>query len=334
MTTDSFPKRSDAQAIGERGVAIVTSAVQETFRWGFRRTPQESDFGVDGYIDMVTPEGYVTGKALAVQIKTGKSYFVQCGPDAWLYRGEIKHVNYYLNLRMPVLLLLVDPDTHQIWWRQFEAYEADGSQESWTIPLPKDNLFAAEAKGRLESLAGSATDYLPHLQEHWMLGERVKEAALVCIQVAKFEIESLNVRPFAKLFERLSRSRETVLSARHKVDFFVDGYNDDPRSLFEIPEVVRWIEAAVETVTCLPYFLHLGDNAHGIVTILSCLGRARRIDGEFIQLTEKRLFRHFLEMQFDGLNKFTEKFALGEEVNREVSVGFGAKLRALLGDDA
>jgi len=335
MATKPFPTRSDAQATGEIGVNIVSTIVQDALGWVFRRTPQEVDFGVDAYVDLVTSDGYVTGKSLAVQIKTGKSYFVESDSGAWLYRGELKHVNYYANLKVPVILLLVDPDSRQICWRHFEAYEADGTQESWTIRVPKVNRFDEVAKPHLELLAGQATDYLPHLQDHWMIGDRVKDAGLVCIQVARFEIESHNVRPFARLFERLSRTRDTVLSARQKVDFLIDGYNDDHRELFEIPEVRRWIATAVQTVTCLPYFLMVSENAQGILTILGCLCRAERVDSTSVRLTSWPPLRDFIRIQFDGLNDFTDKFSLGEQVNREISEEFTAKIRAILrGRDA
>jgi hypothetical protein len=337
MATNPFPTRSDAQAMGERGVSLVSMTVLDALRWAFRRTPQEADFGVDAYIDIVTNGGYVTGKSLAVQIKTGRSYLVESGSDAWLYRGNLKHVNYYLSLSVPVILLLVDPESRQIWWRHFQAYETDGTQEGWTIRVPKINRFDENARPQLELLAGPVTDYLPHLQEHWMLGDQVRDVALVCVQVVRLEIESHDVRPFARLFERLSRTRDTVLSARHKVDFLIDGYNDDPRDLFEIPEIRRWVETAVQTVTCLPYFLSFAASAQGIVTILNCLCAAERVDSKFVRLTSPspRPLLDFMDAQFAGLNEFTGKFALGEQVNREVSEAFSSKIQAMFrGSDA
>jgi len=121
-----LPKQSPSQSIGEIGVNIVSLKVHQSLGWNFRRTPQELDFGIDGYIDIVTDEGYVTGKSIAVQIKTGPSYLRDgSNTETWRYVGDLKHINYYINHHTPVLLLLVDHQNHEIWWRQFSAYETE-----------------------------------------------------------------------------------------------------------------------------------------------------------------------------------------------------------------
>ena len=55
----------------------------------------------------------VTGRMVAAQIKCGKSWFVEPTSDGsgWTYRGELRHLNYWLGHSLPVILVLCDPDT-------------------------------------------------------------------------------------------------------------------------------------------------------------------------------------------------------------------------------
>ncbi|MES1172258.1 MAG: DUF4365 and DUF1817 domain-containing protein, partial [Bacteroidota bacterium] len=258
-----FPKRTSSQATGELGVAIVAKIIRKDLGWEFRRTPQEADFGIDGYIDVVTDEGFVTGRSLAVQVKSGPSYLTGGSATAFTYRGETKHINYYLNLAQPVVLVLVDTKTEEVWWALFEPYETDMTSDQWTMPVKKSNRLEPSAKPALDRLAGPSVDYIPHLEEFWLLGERVKDYDLVCIQIRRVEIEKCYVRPFQRIFERLSASSAIARSAMNKVEFLIDGYNDDPRELYQIPEVVAWLDVAVAEVKNLAFFLHTSDTSVG-----------------------------------------------------------------------
>jgi hypothetical protein len=106
------------------------------------------------------------------------------------------------------LLLIVDDRDRWAWWRLFEAYETSRSSAGWTIEIPSANLFDGQAKNTLSELAGLHVDYLPHLEDFWSVETRMTGNDLLVIQVQRFETESLNVRPFARVFERLAASDE------------------------------------------------------------------------------------------------------------------------------
>lgn len=310
-------------------MAIVAKIVRKELGWEFRRTPQETDFGIDGYIDIVTDLGYVTGRSIAVQVKTGVSYLRSRSPNCHVYRGETRHINYYLNLHQPVVLVLVDPETERAWWELFDPYETDRVGEYWTLPIKEESCFSATARKALEAVAGPTTDYIPHLEEFWLIGERIKDASLLFIQVGKLEIENCYVRPFQRVFERLSKSREVALSAMNKVDFLVDGYNDDPRELWEIPEVVRWLDAAEKAVKHLAFFLHLDEHAQGIRLLCLRHGSAERAGTGLVRLNNAQGVGRFMSEQFDWLNAFTVARGV-DEVNRAVSEKLGAFVRSLI----
>ena len=164
-------------------MAIVALLVRKTLGWEFRRTPQESDFGIDGYIDVVSPEGHMTGKSIAAQVKSGPSYFANESSSHWTYRGELKHANYYMNVSTPVLLIIVDTQTDEAWWQAFDPNKTEGSKHGWTLAIPKANPLRNEAQNRLLSLVGPHTDYLPALEALWAENNKIKASPIVVFKI-------------------------------------------------------------------------------------------------------------------------------------------------------
>jgi len=65
-------KYKKSQATGKAGVIFVDSIVNQHGSV-FRPVHQEDDFGIDGFIELVTAEE-ASGRLVAVQIKSGDSY--------------------------------------------------------------------------------------------------------------------------------------------------------------------------------------------------------------------------------------------------------------------
>lgn len=59
----------------------------------FREQPTD-DYGIDAQIETME-NGCATGKLIAVQIKSGESYFNEITNDYIIYRGERKHYEYF-----------------------------------------------------------------------------------------------------------------------------------------------------------------------------------------------------------------------------------------------
>ena len=94
--------------------------VHHKLRWIYRSTHQESDFGIDGYIDIVT-DGYVTGKTIGIQVKCGNSYYNKKSTGGIRYEGQNKHLNYYLNCPFSIILLVLNSDCSEGKWVEFNA---------------------------------------------------------------------------------------------------------------------------------------------------------------------------------------------------------------------
>ena len=66
----------------------AVEAIFLSMKWLFRRQ-LESDFGIDAQVEVVDEEGKPTGQLVALQIKSGPSYFKKRGDD-YVFRGKNK----------------------------------------------------------------------------------------------------------------------------------------------------------------------------------------------------------------------------------------------------
>jgi len=226
--------------------------------------------------------------------------------------------------------LLVDPNNRLIWWHRFIAYETNRTPAGWTIAIPKSSVLNNDCKAELRSIAGGAEDYLPHLEEIWGLPEKAKSNDLIFFTVSRLEIETENVRVFELAINRLRVSEDALRASMNKVDFLIGGYDDDPRDLFEIPEVRLWVQKAIMEVKHFAYFFSVGEDAQAISTIACCLCGAKRIDRNMVALANPARLVDFMNQQFAWLNELTEKHGI-DDLNKPVSMRFARKIREILG---
>ena len=103
--------------IERRGLNAIEAVFISDFSWAFREQTV-SDFGIDAQAE-IFEAGKATGKLIALQIKTGASYFRKHGDD-YVFYGEQRHLDYWLNHSLPVFLILHDPDRNLTLWQKIE----------------------------------------------------------------------------------------------------------------------------------------------------------------------------------------------------------------------
>lgn len=138
------------QQTGDLGISIANLAIQK-LGWIFREQPKD-DHGIDAHIEIVE-EGTPTGKLICLQIKSGSSRFKRSKDDNFIYRGTAKHLKYWTNHSLPVLVLLVDPDTEKVYWQVVEVSKVQRTAKGWKLPVPRSHLLDASARSSIESIA-------------------------------------------------------------------------------------------------------------------------------------------------------------------------------------
>ncbi|MEO3406298.1 DUF4365 and DUF1817 domain-containing protein [Mucilaginibacter sp. CAU 1740] len=326
MPENSFPKYVSNRKTGDNGVSFVKSIVETDFDWLFRPVHLEDDFGLDGYFDVLVGES-VTGKFLGVQIKTGDSYFASATSTGWTFTGENKHLNYYLNAGFPVLIIIVNLSDRKAYWTRFDINNIDRTKNGWSINIPKANLLDKGFKQKFIEYAGGVVDYMDQIEYQWEINKKLRESGLIYLEVNKSEILNKDVSGFVKLLDRLTINDRMIEKTRGKISFAIDGYNHDPREVYEIPAIKEWVRVVLPAFKYWGYFLNMEEfieNVAGLRVLHLCYANAHSVTFDrktnIKQVsTDTALTLEFLEKIFDWLNEFSETYKISEDINKEQS---------------
>lgn len=145
------------------GVYSVAKIFTEGLGWIFREQPI-SDFGIDGFVEITrmtldlkhrTP----TGRLIGVQIKSGKSFFKESAGNYFIYRGAKKHLHYWLNYSIPVIIVLYDKEANIAYWEIVNESTIQLTNKSFKINLPKKNILELNSATALNGLAIFRNNY-------------------------------------------------------------------------------------------------------------------------------------------------------------------------------
>ncbi len=319
-----YPKYIKSNKTGRDGFNILTKVVERELGWVVRRNHQEDDFGIDAYFDIII-DGFVTGKSIAVQIKSGNSYLKEVNDDFWIFTGERKHLNYYLNHDIPVLIVLIDMASEIAYWEVCKVeYISSLNDESWSMPIPKKQQINISQKEELIKYVSKNIDYVSHYETYWSENKMLSDHDYICIFAGKDDIEKKNYRPLLELINRISSNKMLLSHYRERIEIGIHGYDDDNRELYEIEETRNWIKNVFANVSGLSYFLANHRDSHFLKQFLlsmvqsTVITRKRIGERYFIQYNPKELEKVF-NILFADLNDFTNLFNIGEDVNREIT---------------
>lgn len=140
-TPESFQERAGVLAVAQQINALQLI---------WRETPN-TDVGIDGQIEFVDDEGNCTGHMVAAQVKSGPSFIQRSGDEIRFYPKE-KHVKYWSEFPLPVLLFLHDPASAQTYWIDARQWLRAGKGSPMRLAAaqtlavtPKQRLFATVA---------------------------------------------------------------------------------------------------------------------------------------------------------------------------------------------
>ncbi|WP_088656324.1 DUF4365 domain-containing protein [Geofilum rhodophaeum] len=317
-----LPKYHKSSKTGEEGITILKRFVETELNWIFRPNHKEYDFGIDAYFDIITDYGNVTGKTIAVQVKTGASFFTEKNEFGWIYRGEMSHLNYYLNHDIPVIIVLVNESTSKIYWTHCDPNKTEKAGSSWKITMPFNQELKLKSKKELIQYVSPVKDYASQLDDFWKVNKAIRDAGIILFIVEREDIEENSYERLLLGVERLFVSPEITKESKEKVDILINGYNDDPRELIDIPEVRKWVKSIFKRGNGWAYFLTKGKHAQFLRVMQLCIMEYKQfIDKKGQKQLDIDLVSGipFLEEMYTDLNKFTKKNNIPIEINKEVS---------------
>lgn len=132
------------------------------------------------------------------------------------------------------------------------------------------------------------------------------------------QVEKGGVEEALRLLHNLTSSPDYAVTYCGRASLIIDGYNADPRELFEVPEVRAFIQAIDNQWPYWFFFLSQADDS--IKIIESCLCDSIEVIPGVTSLDlaqmERSLARHF-----GALNRLCEALNLPESKNQEISEG-------------
>ena len=151
MNLPKFPQTSSNERVGVMRVATILTDMGLIFR-----ETSNSDTGIDGYIEEVNNYQEVTGRLLAVQIKSGASYLHE-QDEYFVFYADEAHIKYWKLYPIPVILCVHNPDTRKTY---YQAIHSHGHVLSTKILIPKKQVLSYENREDIfASIAGFSSAY-------------------------------------------------------------------------------------------------------------------------------------------------------------------------------
>lgn len=320
-----LPKYDNSSRTGETGLTIVKEIVETKLDWIFRKNHQENDFGIDAYFDIITEKNSITGKSIAIQIKSGDSYFREPNEFGWTFRGEMKHLNYYLNHEIPVVIIIVNTQNKTCYWSLCDPYKTIRTGDNWKITIPSNQKLETQSKQSLLKYVSPVTDYVSQLDHFWKVNKMFLETDKIFLVVDKEDIENNSYSYLIDAFKRMEDSPELISHLNGKVDVSIHGYNEDPRELFEVNEVMQWARKVFTEISGLAYFLvkdPITAQFFKVLFVAHVDFKVQKKDYEssknYIEYETESSWK-FTEKVFENLNDFQDKHNISDETNKLLS---------------
>lgn len=168
------------------GVYAVANIVTKELNWVFREQPV-SDYGIDAHIEICNEKEPV-GKLIGVQIKAGTSYFKEDMGEYIVFRGKQRHLEYWLNHSLPIIIILYNPETKECIWEHInDSNVINISQSGWKIYIPRNKILNKSSLNALKAITNKTTEYKGRFQtlalaKPWM--QAIKQGNNVVVEYA------------------------------------------------------------------------------------------------------------------------------------------------------
>ncbi|HDI3246511.1 TPA: chlororespiratory reduction 6 domain-containing protein, partial [Vibrio cholerae] len=154
--------------------------------------------------------------------------------------------------------VVLNSDCTKGYWVEFSVNATNPSSKSWWIEIPFENQLGTLDMTSLCDIAGIAEDYSEDIKVSWAINSAMDEQSDISFVLSKEEVEELDLSGINQMMERYFRTKDLLISNRNKTVFWIFGYDDDSRELYEIPEVRRWFKFTLEQGVPWFYLLDVG----------------------------------------------------------------------------
>lgn len=145
----------------QEGVLLLGRTVTRELGWFFR--PQDvADQGIDAHVE-VAVDGHATGRLVALQIKSGSSYFRHPAKGGWTFYYSPRERNLWNGHVLPVMVVLVDLESDVAYWQRIAPETERRTKKRYAVTVPDSQTVSTAREAW--SLAASGLEHIAH--ERW-----------------------------------------------------------------------------------------------------------------------------------------------------------------------
>jgi hypothetical protein len=134
-------------------------------------------------------------------------------------------------------------------------------------------------------------------------------------EIAYDDIQSGDITSVLSALNGFLTTRERAVAGRGRVTLMFAGYDDDPRDVYDVPEIRRYARALDDQ---FPYWFYFADPQNSTLKVLAlCLCRIVKVPGG--STLHRDDYKQFIFSHLAALNQFCDTFALGDDVNRQAT---------------
>ena len=154
----------------------------------------------------------------------------------------------------------------------------------------------------------------------------------IILQVSQRHLQEDNTSDYVDLLHGITGSLQSFEAAFQRYVFLISGYDDDPRELYQIPEVVSFIKDLNCKLPFWLYFVNTSDKRF-FSWMIACLCRAMSLDQD-----EETIYADFgagayndlIEYQFRNIVKLMSGLGMGESIQEKVLKDLSTNLASLM----
>lgn len=143
---------------------------------------------------------------------------------------------------------------------------------------------------------------------------------LVIVSIGRREVAEGLVGTVVERLMLLSDSKENAVKFCGRLTFTFDGWENDPREIYQIPEIVSYFRTITRQWPFWLHFLEKHGDSIGLTVML--LNEAKPVfakGGHRVAAIDPQALRATLLKLFDGMNILYDNLGLNEDLNRKVT---------------
>jgi len=152
------------------------------------------------------------------------------------------------------------------------------------------------------------------------------------LQIPQEAIQNCDTSEYVTLLHGATDSLQSFEAAFQRYVFLISGYDDDPRELYQIPEVVSYIKDLNSKLPFWLYFINTSDKKF-FSWMIACLCQAMSLDQDDEKIYadfNADAYNELIETQFNNIVKLMSRLGLGESIQKKVLKELSANLASLM----